>query len=299
MKPVFVSVALLLLAGCGGDQTTDPYVQSVDAWHAGRIERLRAEDGWLTLVGLHELQDGPNSVGTAAGNDIRLDAAAPDELGQFELTTSGVTFTPATGAAVAVDGTAVTETIAVATDADGEPTVLRVGTVSCQVIARGDRFFLRVKDRASAVLRDFQGIERFPVNPDWRLTARLETEGLPTTVPITNVLGQVEPQPSPGVLVFKIDGRRHRLIPVGKAGEPLFIVFGDRTNGHDTYGGGRFLATEAPDPDGNVILDFNRATNPPCGFTPHATCPLPPRENKLPVRVTAGEKTWGDHSGPE
>ena len=292
MKPVLVLVALLSIAGCGGDQAPDPYIQSVDVWHADRIERLQAEDGWLTLVGLHELHDGSNTVGTGIGNDIRLDAAAPAEVGEFELTTDGVTFTPATGAAVVVDETTVTETIAVATDADDEPTVLCVGTVSCHVIVRGDRHFLRVKDSASQVLRDFEGVDRFPVDPRWRVTARLETEGLPTTVPITNVLGQLEQQPSPGLLIFELDGRHQRLIPVGKVGEPLFLVFGDLTSGHDTFGGGRFLAIDAPGPDGTVVLDFNRATNPPCAFTPHATCPLPPRENKLSVRVTAGEKVW-------
>lgn len=293
MKPVLVSVALLLLAGCGGDQAPDPYVQSVDTWHAGRIERLQADDGWLTLVGLHELQIGSNTVGIAAGSDIRLDAAAPEEVGRFDLAADGVTFTPSADTEVLVEGATVTETIAVATDADGKPTVLHVGTVSCQVIARGDRLFLRVKDRASKVLRDFQGVDRFAVDASWRLTARLETAGMPRTVPITNVLGQVEQQPCPGVLVFELDGRHHRLVPVGKVGEPMFLVFGDRTNGHDTYGGGRFLSIDTPGPDGTVVLDFNRAINPPCAFTPHATCPVPPRENQLPVRVPAGEKVWG------
>jgi len=214
MKPVLLSAALILLAGCGGDQAPDPYVQSVDTWHAGRIERLQSADGWLTLVGLHELQDGSNTVGTATGNDIRLDAAAPEAVGEFVLATDGLTFTPAAGVAVVVDDITVIETINVATDADGEPTVLRVGTVSCHVIARGDRRFLRVKDSASAVLRDFQGVDRFPVDPNWRVTARLETEGLPTTVPITNVLGQLELQPSPGLRPLpyhrRTGPRRHR-----------------------------------------------------------------------------------------
>ncbi len=292
MKPVFVFLALAVLAGCGQDQPTE-YQQSINTWHDGRIERLAADDGWLTLVGLHPLPDGESMVGTAETCQVRLDATAPTEIGTLDLQPDGIRFVPVAGASVTVDGVVVSEPIDVATDADGAPTIFRTGTVNFHVLARGDRHFLRVKDNASPVRRDFQGVDRFAVDEAWRVTARLESEGMPPTVPIANVLGQVDQQPSPGVLVFDMDGKRLRLIPVGEAGKSMFIVFGDASNGHDTYGGGRFLSADPPDAEGNVVLDFNKATNPPCSFTPYATCPMPPRENLLPVAVTAGEKAWG------
>lgn len=296
MKPGFLLLALVLLVGCGDQDTTDPaYRASTDAWHADRLERLQAEDGWLTLVGLHPLPPGTSSVGTAAGCDVVLDVAAPDHVGTIEVAGGAISFTPDPGAEITAGGVPVTGTIELVTDAQGAPTVLVMGTVRCHVLARGDRYLLRVKDSSSPVRRQFRGIDRFPVDAAWRVTARLESVGMPPTVPITNVLGQVEQQPSPGVLVFELDGRTQRLIPVGEPGGPLFLVFGDRSNGQDTYGGGRFLSADAPGADGRVVLDFNRATNPPCAFTPYATCPLPPPENQLPVAVTAGEKAWNEH----
>jgi uncharacterized protein (DUF1684 family) len=148
---------------------------------------------------------------------------------------------------------------------------------------------LRVKDRESELLRTFAGIERFPVDAGWRVTARLEPFAEGGTVAVPNVLGQTSESPSPGVLLFELAGHSCHLTPIGEPGEGLFIVFGDATNG-----GGRFLSTDPPAADGSVVLDFNKATNPPCAFTPYATCPLPPDGNVLPVAVKAGEKAFGE-----
>ena len=257
-KTICLLLALLIPAvGLGQDADT-AYRAEVDAWHAQRVERLRAADGWLSLVGLHPLHDGANTIGTAAGCDVVLDADAPADVGVLDLTADGARFTPASGVPVSVDGVALAGAVPAATDATGAATVFRLGTVRFHVIARGDRFFLRVKDSASQVRRQFQGIDRFPVDPRWRLTARLLTEGRPTSVPSTNVLGQTEMQPSPGLLEFEVDGRTCRLVPTGGPGEPLFIVFSDATSGRQSYGGGRFLSTPPPDADGHVVLDFNR-----------------------------------------
>jgi len=288
---ISIAALLALLAGCGDEA----YRESVDSWHAGRIERLQAEDGWLTLVGLHGLTQGANTIGTAEDRDVVLNASAPAHVGTLELSADGHRFVPAEGSGVTVDGESVEGPVVVTADDQGEPTMLRVGAVSFYVVARGDRNFLRVKDGDSATRRDFQGVERFPVDPAWRVTARLETEGRPATVPVANVLGQVEEQASPGLLIFEVDGRELSLVPVGEPGQSMFIVFADATSGFETYGGGRFLSAAAPDAEGRVVLDFNRATNPPCCFTPYATCPMPSPENRLPVRVPAGEKVWGEH----
>lgn len=292
--------ALLLatLAGCGGGQTPDPaYVAEIDAWHAARVARLTQETGWLSLVGLHALHEGPNVVGTADGVDVRLVAKAPPRLGRLDVGAGGgVRFLAEPGVDVrqrAAPAADPVEELDLATDAAGEPTELVVGTLVMHVIDRGGRLYLRVKDTRAEALRTFTGIERFPVDPRWRVTARLE--GGPGTVAVPNVLGQVDQEPSPGTLVFTVDGKACRLVPTGGPGEGLFVVFADRSNGPGTYPGGRFLATDPPADDGTVVLDFNLAYNPPCAFSDFATCPLPPPGNALPVAVTAGEKRWGSH----
>jgi uncharacterized protein (DUF1684 family) len=287
---------LALLLGVGPAAASDlaGYRAAIDQWHAGRIERLRAADGWLSLIGLHAIPEGTSTVGSDADCDIRLDADIPAQVGVLHRDAGDLAFTPATGAEVSTDGQAIDGTLPIRTDLDGEPTIIAVGTVRFHVIVRGDRHFLRVKDAESPVRRSFAGIERYPVDPAWRVTARLITADQPASVPQLNVLGQEEQQPSPGVLEFELAGRTCRLRPVGTPGASLFLVFADLTSDHETYGGGRFLGTEPPDADGRVVIDFNKATNPPCAFTPFATCPMPSLENRLPIAVTAGEKRWGE-----
>jgi len=287
--PVLLLSALVL--GCS-DQPDPEYLADLDQWHTERVERLQTDDGWLTLVGLNKLHVGSNSVGSGEDTDVRLPDPAPAILGIIIIDEDGPRFVTAGQVEVTLDSYPVIET-PLATDMPGPASILRFGAMSCYVIKRGDDHFLRVKDNDSEVRRTFTGIDRFLPHQDWRVKARLEPNEEGNTVAITNALGQVEESATPGKLVFVIDGQRHSLIPLGEPGKPLFIVFGDQTNGLTTYGGGRFLSTDAPDADGVVYLDFNKATNPPCVFTPHATCPLPPAENRLPFAVEAGEKMWG------
>ncbi|MFO7654697.1 MAG: DUF1684 domain-containing protein [Candidatus Krumholzibacteriia bacterium] len=301
-----VAAAVLLAAvlpaaagGCGdgGPVTSADYAAEVDAWHAGRIDRLTAPDGWLTLVGLHELSPGEHTVGSRSDAAVVLPADAPADLGTLEVNEQEVLLRAAPGAEVTANGMPLAggAVTALASDAGAEPTVVRTGSVSFHVIDRGGRRFLRVRDSESSVRRGFEGVERFPVDIRWRVEAQLVPDAEPRSVEMPNVLGQVDREPTPGTLVFELEGRRCELTPVGETGQPLFIVFADATSGQTTYAGGRFLSAPAPDAEGRVVLDFNRATNPPCVFTPYATCPLPPPENRLPVAVTAGEKMWGDH----
>jgi len=293
LSPVVLALAVATLAGCGEDFA---YREGIDDWHAARIERLRAEDGWLTLVGLHPLREGANVVGTSVDADVRLRGEAPARVGVIVTGAGGLSFAPEPGAPVRrAGGGAVTAPIPVRTDLQDDTTVLAVGTLRFHVIDRGGRLFLRVKDIESATRRSFEGVERFPVDADWRVTARLVPHDPPRGVAMPNALGQVTLEPSPGTLVFELAGRTLSLTPTGEPGEDLFIVFADATTGDGTYGGGRFLSAAAPDENGEVVLDFNKATNPPCAFTPHATCPLPPEGNTLELRVEAGEKTWGQH----
>jgi uncharacterized protein (DUF1684 family) len=285
----------VLLAGCGGEKTSSEYMAEIDAWHAGRIERLRSDTGWLTLVGLHPLSAGVQSLGASSDADVILAAGAPYWLGSLAITDEEILFSAHPDAEVLsldalVEGSQIS--FMLETDRDGPPTRLTTGSLVFYVIDRGGELFLRVKDRKSTVLQSFRGIDRFPVDIRWRLEARLEPG--PATVQVPDVLGNLSATPSPGVLVFQIGDQEFRLTPTGKPGEQMSLVFGDATNGNTTYAGGRFLSIDAPDPEGTVDLDFNRAYNPPCVFTPFATCPLPAPGNVLPVPVEAGEMMWGE-----
>ncbi len=287
-------IGLVTLMGCGEKEDL-VYKAEVDTWHAERIDRLRSETGWLSLVGLHPLGQGANILGSSPDSDVVMAAVAPAALGTLTLTGGQAELQPAAGIEMVsfVDGAEAGAFAggAVKTDGQGGPDQIAVGSLVFYVIQRGEKYFLRVKDRQAPVLQNFEGIERYPVDKAWRIVARLEGE--PGTVRVANVLGQVAAEPTPGILVFELDGLTHRLQPTGNPGEGLFVVFGDATNGKGSYPGGRFLTTEPPSPNGEVVLDFNRAYNPPCVFSEYATCPLPGLDNILLVPVTAGEKMWG------
>lgn len=280
------------------------YTQEIEAWREERRTHLLADDGWFSLVGLYWLEPGANTFGSGEGSDLVFPAGTPERIGTLVLDDGNVTLEPAAGSGLrTVDGGAVMGTTPLAPDTTTEPTILELGTVSFYVIERGDRYGIRVKDSASPALQAFQGLDYYPIDPAWRVEARLEPEeGATVTVP--NILGQVEDVRAPGIVVFRApSGEELRLTPMQDAPDgDLFFVFGDPTNGHKTYGGGRFLYADPPGEDGRVVLDFNRAYNPPCAFTPYATCPLPPDVNKLDVPVLAGEKSYagevaGHHAG--
>jgi uncharacterized protein len=179
----------------------------------------------------------------------------------------------------------------VSADVTGKPTILQLGSLTFYVIKRGDRLGVRIKDKTSPMLASFKGIDEYPIRPEWRVVARFEPYK-DKKIPIANIIGQVADEKSPGTLVFDWQGKTYRLdaLDGGEDGS-LFVVFGDQTNGKEAYGAGRFLDTDPPK-DGKVVVDFNTAYNPPCAFTAFATCPLPPAQNKLAVRVEAGEKKF-------
>jgi uncharacterized protein len=299
--PLLAVLAAFLLGASGRHPETTPmspasgYRGEVEQWRARRLERLRAEGGWLSLVGLFWLEPGKNAVGSDPGNRVVLPTGkAAAFLGTLDRNGERVTFHAVPGAGVSAAGTPVTS-LALASDAEGDPTVLAVGSLSFYVIRRGERVGVRVKDSQSEARLAFRGIANFPIDPKWRVEARWEPYDPPRSIAVPNVLGTVDEEKCPGALVFEREGKTYRLDPVLERGETdLFVIFGDRTNGEETYGAGRFLYAPAP-VDGRTVLDFNEAYNPPCVFTPYATCPLPPPQNKLPLRVEAGEKKYGRH----
>jgi uncharacterized protein (DUF1684 family) len=292
------AVAALALLWPAGPAPPEPatYKAEIEAFRKDRDTSLRNDEGWLTLVGLSWLSEGENGVGSGPGNRVLLPKGkAPERLGTIRLEKGVVSFTAAPGADVASDGKPVT-TIVLRPDTSGAATRLVHGTLSLYVIKRGSRLGIRVKDREAATLRNFKGVESFPIDAAWRFVATFEKYQPPKKVDVPNVLNAPEAQGSPGAVVFRRGGKSYRLDALydGRGGE-LFLVFGDETNAKETYGGGRFLYAPPPAKDGTVVVDFNRAINPPCVFTPYATCPLPPAGNRLALRVTAGERMYGTH----
>jgi len=245
-------------------------------WHAKRLAALQRPQGWLALTGLHWLKEGENRIAglpgsfAVAGGQVTL-AAAPDD---------GWT----------LGGAPVTRR-ALASDRGGKPDRIQVGSRTAQVIDRGGKLALRVWDAESPVRKGFTGIDAYPVQARWRVVARWEAYATPREVQVPSVVGIPTREQAPGRAWFTVDGKEYALEPTTD-GDALFFVFKDRTAPGETYGAGRFLSAPLPS-GGQVVLDFNRAYNPPCVFSPYATCPLPLPQNVLPVRIEAGEKKWG------
>jgi uncharacterized protein (DUF1684 family) len=271
---------------------TDAYRQEIEDWHQKRLQSLRNPEGYLSLVGLFPLVAGDNRFGSTADNDLVFPATAPAHAGVFVLETGAVRLQVAEGVEITADGATVTSAV-LRSDADGGPTVLTMGSLRFYVIERAGDLFVRLKDIESEALRKFEGIDRFPVDAAWRIEARFEPYDPPKRVMVPNQLGKEFEEDCPGRAVFEVGSESYSLEPTSASNGQLFFVFGDGTSGRETYGGGRFLYTDPPSKDGIVFLDFNKAYNPPCVFSPFATCPLPREDNRLTLRIEAGEKTWG------
>lgn len=256
------------------------------AFHARRISTLTAPEGWLSVVGLLWLAEGENTVGAASDNALRCPAGWPAHLGRFVRRGNAVSMIPLTELSRA--GTPVAAG-PIAVELEGESAMFEAARYRFSLIRRGDRVGLRLRDPGSPARTGWRDIPRYPPAAAWRIVARFEPAPPGQTLDVPNVLGMVQPLPCPGTVVFEIGGHSYRLSPVLTGDQGLFFVFGDGTNTDATYATGRFLVTDLPR-DGTVVLDFNRAINPPCAFTHFATCPLPPKQNKLAVRIEAGEQ---------
>lgn len=289
MLPRYLLLALLLAST---SLAQDEHVKSIETWRAARVARLTAPDSWLTLVGRHLLAPGENTVGTATDNSIRL-AVGPPYLATVTLAADRtVTLTPAPSALLEVDGVSAHRPVAL--DWQGaKPTRVTFGTANFYVMSRGPELYLRVRDTAAANRAHFAGIDYFPIDAAWRIEAAWVPFDPVKQVNITNMIGVTEPAPVPGKAVFTRDGHTVELLPVDEGGDNLFFILTDLTAGEETYEASRFLYVPKPKPgETKVVLDFNRLQNPPCAFTEFATCPLPPKENRMPFRVTAGEKNY-------
>jgi uncharacterized protein (DUF1684 family) len=295
MKPfAALSLALLLVAGCREKPMEPPSADAenhraeIAKWQEQRAERLKSEYGWLSLIGLFWLNEGDNviSLPSAGSPTVKVSRRGP-----------AVTLVP--NPAMMIDGKPVTAPVELHDDTDPNgATSVQMGSVRFQVIKRGERYALRVRDSQAPTRTHFQGLDYFPTDAKWRVEARYEPYKPEKKIPITDVTGMTSDSIAPGALVFTVDGHEYRIDPVIEEGsDELFIIFKDATSRDETYQPGRYLYAAKPGPNGKTIIDFNKAYNPPCSFTPFATCPLPPPQNRLPIRIEAGEKRYaGGHA---
>ncbi len=294
-------VLLVALPGCRRKlPSVDPgYLAEIEKWQAERLASLTSEDGWLTVVGLSWLRPGENRFGSDPGNEVVLPGkGTPAVVGTVELRQDGTVFLhPRPGTGLTLGGSPATERV-LASDRTGKPDILGVGSVRFYLIDRGGKLAVRVKDPHSARRVGFTGIRHFPVNPAYRVEGSFEPYSAPREVAVATVQGPTQKMLVPGLVRFTLLGQALALEPFVSSPEDdnFFFVFRDATSGSETYGAGRFLDVTAPAKGvRKVVLDFNRAYSPPCAFTPYATCPLPPGQNELPVRIEAGEKFSGGH----
>jgi uncharacterized protein (DUF1684 family) len=260
--------------------TQTAYQQEIVQWRIERETRLKADDGWLTVVGLHWLHDGVNTVGSDPHSDAPLPASTPAKVGTMMLSKGKIHFKPSPGIQL--------KEMDLKTDTTPQYDRLSLARVKFFVIERENRFGVRVKDNDSEARKNFAGLRWYPVDPSWKIKAKFIPS--PHEVIFDTEVGVKEKDQSPGYVTFARAGQEYKMEPV-KEDDDLWFVFRDQTSGKTTYGASRFLYTPFPR-DGFVEMDFNRAENPPCAFTDYATCPLPTPQNRLQLPVTAGEQMY-------
>ena len=266
------------------------YAREIDQWHQKRYDDLKSETGWLTLVGLFWLKEGENKFGSDAANDIALpNQQLKAHAGAFTLM-NGVVKLQTTQPGFTVDGKPA-QSLELKSDDDPKPTIVHLGSLTFQIIKRNDKLGVRVKDSQNPDRLNFKNTEFFPADVNWRIDAQFEPYNPPKQMPIVNVLNMESAESSPGAIKFTVDGKEYRLDAITEKDEPrFFVIIADKTSGKETYPAGRYLYVDPPDTSGHVVIDFNKAYSPPCAFTKFATCPLPPKQNRLPFAIQAGEK---------
>ncbi|HRP71051.1 MAG TPA: DUF1684 domain-containing protein [Luteimonas sp.] len=306
MKGIACAALATLLAACGGsgggmpvadeaDSTpADPaFVADNDAWRTQRRDDLLQPDGWVSLIGLHWIELPAHYVGSSATSGIRL-AKGPEKMGLLQQQGGQVFLTPEQDVVLTVDGAPAKARFQLLPEGTETPTVVGFddGKGRITLIERGGRKALRVRHAEAAALTGLGPLDYWAAHPSWRVEARFIAHPPGQTLPIMDMLGHQQAQPNPGLVEFERGGSTYHLEALEGEDGGLFLIFADRTSGHDSYAAGRYLYTDAPGTDGTVAVDFNRAYNPPCVFTDYATCPLPPPDNRLDLAVTAGEKRY-------
>ncbi len=280
-------VLWLPLAGLVED---DPYRKEIQAWRVEREANLQKDGSWLTVAGLYWLRGGESTVGADSENDFVLPETAPAFVGTFTYEDGKVTFRAREG--VAVIHKKDEKPVSLVTLEPGEKNALVFGKLSMWVHASGPRLAIRLRDLESPIRKEFTGLSWYEIDPAYRVTAKFTAHPKPKDVEILNMLGDIERYQSPGLVEFELLGQAFRMEPVLSSDRrQIWFIFKDGTSGKETYPAARFLYADLPK-DGSVVVDFNKAYNPPCAFNPYTTCPMPPKENRLKVRIEAGEKNY-------
>jgi uncharacterized protein (DUF1684 family) len=298
MRPFFLLIFFLvnLITAVSSQPTVadDDYERELAAWNKARVDYLKSDTGWINLAGLFWLQPGYNSIGSANTADVRLKGSnTPKNAGALWLADGKVTLIDNGSKLFKANGQPIHEKL-IFPSGEEKPTTVDISNYRFHIIRRDTKLGVRLRDLKHPALQSFTAIECFPADTQYRVLATLIPAGPYKTIPVTNILGQTTEQPSPGTLLFTLKGKQYALQTLLEE-DKLFIVFGDETNAEETYGAGRFLYAAQPDSSGRVLLDFNKAFNPPCAFTTFATCPLPPKGNQLSLAIRAGEKNNGHH----
>jgi len=289
--------SLLLFLGCKSRHPVNPeYQREIEQWRSGRVERLRAPEGWLSLAGLYWLKPGENRFGSDPKLPVALPTGtAPPNAGAFFLENNRVRVKAEPGVELKLGSERVAER-ELKDDAQGAPDVLALGRLRLQVIVRGGGYAIRVKDPERPERKTFRGIDYYPIDEKYRLRARFVPYEPKHQIELTSAQGPAQTMEVPGYVEFELAGNKLRLEPAleEKDAKEFFFIFRDATSNQETYGAGRYLYSELPK-SGELTIDFNKAYNPPCAFTHFATCPLPPKQNRLDVRIEAGEKKPSEH----
>jgi uncharacterized protein (DUF1684 family) len=293
-------LGLLALLGAAGCRTSPEASHPLPADHAQQVQQWRDKHetdyrrDWVTISGLFPLKAGPNSAGTAPDNDLVLTGALPPKLGTFVLEGDQVRFAPAPGAGVKIKDQAVTAPVLLADDSSTAADELLVGDIRLVIHKSGGNHSLRVRDPNGPLAKGFLGFRWFPIDPHFRVVGRFIKDAEPKSLQVMNTYGDVDTYKSEGVIEFALNGTTLRLRPFTTRPKRFYIVFRDASAGHETYEAARFLYADLLD-DGATVLDFNEAYNPPCAFNPFTTCPIPVPENRLAVKILAGEQAYPAH----
>jgi uncharacterized protein (DUF1684 family) len=297
---LFFSLVLILFGSCNNNSETkiDEYIvyqSAIQEWQGNRIKSLKKN--WLSLAGLYKLKEGENSFGAHDSSDIVLPKRnIPDHIGSFFLNDGEVMIQVNPDLEVLYEDQKVQEMILI-NDQRGTPTVLRYGSFSWYIIKRVENIYVRLRDDENPDIKSFIGIENYPLDTAWRLKAQFEPHLTTKIIETTTTAGDPSRINSSGAIGFRIDGQYYRLDvwSIGNSGN-FQTIFADETSGLETYGAGRFIVIEKSEKNGGYIIDFNKAYNPPCAFTEFATCPLPPPQNRLYIKINAGEKKYREGS---
>ena len=283
----FLAIVLMIIS-CQPKETplSEEYIKAINEWKENRDVRLRAPTGYVNLVGLYWLEEGVNTFGSDSSNSLVFPPNAPAFMGTFNLKDSVVTFKSSDSLQVVVDSNIAKNLVI---DKPNSGPTMEYQNFKWFVIERAGNIGIRLRDVELPSTKKPLNIPYFEVNKEWIITAKFKPFEAPKKYKIDNILGHSFQEDIKGELIFEKDGATYSLLPLMDE-NGIFLMFADETSGLETYGAGRYLVADVPDQNNEVILDFNKAYNPPCAFTDFATCPLPPQENILDLSITAGEQ---------